>query len=118
MVQLNAQQEEAKNLIVKWFNSNPSGENLIFTLAGYAGVGKTFLIDYIINEVLKLPKNKVAFVAPTGKAASLLVQKGNKATTIHRLVYNYVDSEKKDKNGNAIPKFIKKSDIPNFKISV
>ena len=30
MVQLNAQQEEAKNLIVKWFNGNPSGENLIF----------------------------------------------------------------------------------------
>lgn len=118
MVQLNTQQEEAKNLIVKWFNNNPSGENLIFTLAGYAGVGKTFLIDYVINEVLKLPKNKVAFVAPTGKAASLLVQKGNRATTIHRLVYNYVDSEKKDKNGNAIPKFIKKSEIPNFKLIV
>lgn len=118
MVTLNAQQEEAKNLIVKWFNSDPSGENLIFTLAGYAGVGKTFLIDYVINEVLKLPKNKVAFVAPTGKAASLLVQKGNRATTIHRLVYNYVDSEKKDKNGNAIPKFVKKSEIPNFKLIV
>ena len=118
MVTLNAQQEEAKNLIVKWFNSDPSGENLIFTLAGYAGVGKTFLIDYVINEVLKLPKNKVAFVAPTGKAASLLVQKGNRATTIHRLVYNYVDSEKKDKNGNAIPMFVKKSEIPNFKLIV
>ena len=39
MVTLNAQQEEAKDLIVKWFNNDPSGENLIFTLAGYAGVG-------------------------------------------------------------------------------
>lgn len=118
MIELNAQQEEAKDLIVKWFRSRPSGDNLIFTLAGYAGVGKTFLIDYIINDVLNLPKNKVAFVAPTGKAASLLVQKGNKATTIHRLVYTCLDSELRDKQGKKIPLFIKKSEIPNFNLIV
>ena len=88
---LTAQQEKAKNLISKWWNED---NNQIFVLAGYAGTGKTFLVDYIVKNVLKLEKERVAFVAPTGKAASILIKKGRtEASTIHRLIYNAVEKE-------------------------
>ena len=42
---LNEQQEEAKNKIVSWFEQARKGGNQIFTLAGYAGTEKTYLIN-------------------------------------------------------------------------
>lgn len=56
-----------------------------FLLAGCAGTGKTHLARRIADE---LAGDAVAFVAPTGKAASVLRSKGcDNAATIHSQIY-------------------------------
>jgi exodeoxyribonuclease-5 len=71
------------------------------TLGGFAGSGKTTLISHLI----KLLPNFVV-CAFTGKAASVLRQKGVHANTIHSLIYRpMVDDSgniKKSKYGNPI----------------
>ena len=47
---LTSDQENAKNLIVEWFLNT---DNRIFVLSGYAGTGKTFLINHVVQEVHK-----------------------------------------------------------------
>lgn len=121
-IKLNEQQEKAKDLIVDWFK-NKTNEKLIFVLAGYAGTGKTFLINHIIKNELNL-EGKVAFIAPTGKAASVLIQRGStNACTIHKLIYNRVEKESQTEiNGKIIKtkrfEFVKKTSIPNYKLIV
>jgi exodeoxyribonuclease-5 len=57
-------------------------------IAGYAGVGKSTLIRFIIAE-LNLPREHVAYIAYTGKAAQVLRNKGcPNAMTAHRLLYH------------------------------
>lgn len=116
---LTKQQEEAKDLIVKWFNYETSKDNQIFTLAGYAGTGKSFLISHIVLDVLGLNEDSVAYITPTGKAASVLVKRGIKnASTIHRLIYIAEDSDELDAKGKPKPKFTKKKEIPPYKLIV
>ena len=80
-VTLTADQENAKNLIVEWFTNT---DDKIFVLSGYAGTGKTFLIDYVVRQELKLSVGVEAmFVSPTGKAAANLVRCGCVAGTVH-----------------------------------
>lgn len=56
-------------------------------ISGYAGSGKSTLIQFII-DALNLPPDRVAYVAFTGKAANVLRQKGcPNATTAHKLLY-------------------------------
>lgn len=56
-------------------------------IAGYAGTGKTTLVQFIIKE-LKLKKSDVVFISYTGKAALVLRNKGNEnSMTAHRLLY-------------------------------
>ena len=43
---LTPDQENAEKLIKEWFFNT---DNLVFVLAGYAGTGKTFLIDRIVR---------------------------------------------------------------------
>ena len=82
---LTAEQEIAKNLISEWFFNT---DNQVFVLSGYAGTGKTFLIDYIVREVLHLRAGENAvFISPTGKAAANLVKNGTAAGTVHSLIY-------------------------------
>ncbi len=84
-VQLTADQERAKNLIAEWFFN---GGEAKFVLAGYAGTGKTFLINYVVKHVLGLKAgSEAAFVSPTGKAATVLAQGGTVAGTVHSLIY-------------------------------
>ena len=102
-VKLTTDQENAKNLIVEWFTNT---DDKIFVLSGYAGTGKTFLIDYITREVLRLKiGTEAVFVSPTGKAASNLVRYGAVAGTVHSLIY-YRDGEEfdVDENGEIIEK--------------
>lgn len=57
-------------------------------IAGYAGSGKSTLVQYIIQE-LHIPESKIAYVAYTGKAALVLKSKGCPgATTAHKLLYH------------------------------
>ena len=111
---MTSDQENAKNLISEWFFNT---DDQIFVLSGYAGTGKTFLIDYVVRETLKLKIGKEAvFVSPTGKAAANLVKSGTVAGTVHSLIY-IRDQEDfdVDENGEIIERrelnFIKRQSI-------
>lgn len=71
-------------------------------IAGYAGVGKSTLIKFIISA-LEIDPDKVAYIAYTGKAAQVLRNKGNYgAMTAHRLLYKSL--QKPDGTFVHIPK--------------
>ena len=113
-VVLTLAQENAKKLIEEWFFNT---DDQVFVLSGYAGTGKTFLIDYVVREILKLDVGKEAvFVSPTGKAAANLVRNGTVAGTVHSLIY-VRDGEEfdVDENGEIIERkelsFIKREKI-------
>lgn len=58
----------------------------IFILRGYAGTGKTTMIQTVVEEISKY--TSVVLMAPTGRAARVLASKTNhKASTIHRAIY-------------------------------
>lgn len=113
-IELTRDQENAKNLIVEWFINT---DNQAFVLSGYAGTGKTFLIDYVVREVLRLKAGEEAvFVSPTGKAAANLVKNGTIAGTVHSLIYRLdEDAFDVDENGEIIERdelfFVKKEKI-------
>ncbi len=94
-------QENAKNLIYEWFFNT---DNQVFVLSGYAGTGKTFLIDYVVREVLHLKAgDEAVFVSPTGKAAANLVKNGTVAGTVHSLIYMRDGEEfDVDENGELV----------------
>lgn len=57
-------------------------------IAGYAGTGKSTLINFIIAALDVDPVTEVCYVAFTGKAATVLQQKGcHNAITAHKLLY-------------------------------
>lgn len=89
---LNADQREADKRICDWFRHST---RQTFVLTGYAGTGKTSLLKHTVCESLKLePDASVAFVTPTGKAATVLIKKGIAACTVHRLIYQTINEEK------------------------
>lgn len=108
-------QENAKNLIAEWYFNT---DDLVFVLSGYAGTGKTFLIDYTVREVLGLKiGEEAAFVSPTGKAAANLVKKGTAAGTVHSLIYVRDEEDYDvDENGEIVEldelHFIKREKLP------
>ena len=56
-------------------------------ISGYAGSGKSTLVKFII-EALDIPEEQVCYACFTGKAAQVLLKKGNKnVCTLHRLLY-------------------------------
>lgn len=91
-IELNNEQLDAAELATDWFRKWQRRENRkkqVFFLSGGAGTGKTTLAQYIV-KACGLSNAQVAFIAPTGKAASRLKQKGcTNARTLHQFVYNY-----------------------------
>ncbi len=56
-------------------------------ISGYAGTGKSTLVRFII-EALSVPEEDVCYATFTGKAAQVLLKKGNKnVSTLHKLLY-------------------------------
>lgn len=86
-MEFNAGQLEGFEKLAKWFrNGSPASE--IFFLSGEAGTGKTTWAKGGVNH-LGLRPHEVVYIAPTGKAASRLRQKGcDGAKTLHQYVYN------------------------------
>ena len=111
---LTPDQENAEKLIKEWFFNT---DNLVFVLAGYAGTGKTFLIDRIVRESLHLKAGTEAvFVTPTGKAATVLIKNGTVAGTVHSLIYTRNEDDLDvDENGEIVERetlsFTKKEKI-------
>lgn len=75
---LSVMQTNAVKDIIRWYMS----DDQFYVLAGYAGTGKTFLIQYIIDE-LKIAYKDVMFMTFTGKAALVLTQKSGGKFTCH-----------------------------------
>lgn len=94
-MELNNEQLIAKDKIIDWYNNS---DKQVFFLSGFAGTGKSTLITYILQHELKIPPWKVKFCTPTGKAATVLLNKGSTASTIHRLIY----IPDKDQYGNPV----------------
>ena len=109
---LTADQSEAASLIEEWFFHR---NTQIFVLCGYAGTGKTFLVDYIVRQLGLVPGKSAVFVAPTGKAASVLIRAGVPAATVHSLIYTREEDIEVDENGEVISerflRFVKKETI-------
>ena len=111
-VTLTPDQEEAEQLIEEWFFNL---SNQIFVLCGYAGTGKTFLIDHAVRRMGLVAGESAVFVAPTGKAASVLIRGGTPAGTVHSLIYMREEDIEVDENGEVISerflRFVKKPSI-------
>ncbi len=109
---LTADQAEAAELIAEWFlHLNTQ----IFVLCGYAGTGKTFLVDYIVRYLGLVPGESAVFVAPTGKAASVLIRGGTPAGTVHSLIYTREEDIEVNEDGEVISerflRFVKKEKL-------
>ncbi len=119
-VTLTSDQEDAAALVREWFFHL---SNQIFVLCGYAGTGKTFLINYIVRDLGLIPGESAVFVAPTGKAASVLVRNGTPAGTVHSLIYTREEDIEVDENGEVISerflRFVRKEKIePKIRLIV
>jgi len=83
-MELTPKQEEGLKIALQRFKEH---ERYV-TISGYAGVGKTTLVKFIISA-LDVEERRVAYATYTGKAAEVLRKKGNKnAMTLHRLLYD------------------------------
>lgn len=89
IIEFNSQQKAAIEKAVGWYKGwmDYKHRNQVFFLAGYAGTGKTSVAKTIAD--LCAPAHRVVYIAPTGKAASRLRQKGcRNAKTLHQFIYN------------------------------
>ncbi|WP_053991290.1 ATP-dependent RecD-like DNA helicase [Mangrovimonas sp. TPBH4] len=85
-VQLNIQQQQIFDKILAFLESETHNT---FILGGYAGTGKTFLMQHLAN---RLNQNQKTFhlLASTGRAASVLKGKTNFETqTVHSFIYHF-----------------------------
>ena len=110
MILTNKQEEALKIAIEKFKN-----KDRFVVISGYAGSGKTTLVKFIISALEQFgidPEEDVCYSTFTGKAAQVLLKKGNKnVSTLHKLLYE------------SIPKpdgtfFRKKKEFIGYKIIV
>lgn len=100
-VPFNEQQIAGINAVEDWYKSWRNGmrQKQVFFFAGYAGTGKTTCAFEIATRCCG-SINQVEFIAPTGKAASRLRQKGcHHARTMHQFIYRL---RGEDEEGNPI----------------
>lgn len=96
---LTDEQRDAAGAIIEFVAKGAPGH---IALSGYAGTGKTTVIGHVGRELAKLfPGLRVAWCAPTGKAASVLKKKlgdfgalssAARVGTVHGCIYN-IDSK-------------------------
>ena len=96
-IELNRQQIHALYDIESWWHKR---NDQIFEISGAAGTGKTFLVNYFIEQIGLEPRD-VAFTAFAGKAAMQLARNGLPASTIHSLIYDHEKVADLDENGKV-----------------
>ena len=85
-MELTDKQNTALNIAVQRFHDKEK----YTVISGYAGSGKTSLVKYIV-AALHIPETSVCYATYTGKAAQVLMRKGNKnISTLHKLLYDTV----------------------------
>jgi len=83
---LNTDQKEAFKAIKKFLEQSQANT---FVLKGYAGTGKTFLMQYL-GKWLQEKEHNFCLLAATGRAATVLRGKtGFSAKTVHSELYNF-----------------------------
>ncbi|MCF3934728.1 ATP-dependent RecD-like DNA helicase [Acuticoccus sp. M5D2P5] len=98
--ELTAEQDAALKAVDRWLK-DPDARQW-FYLAGYAGVGKTFLAKRFAESV----SGRVLYGAFTGKAAQVMRTMGcTGATTIHSMIYSA-------RNDDGITNFVLNKDSP------
>lgn len=109
MVLTTKQQEGLETAVARFHEGKPWT-----CIAGYAGSGKSTLVKFII-EALQIPKEEVCYVAFTGKAATVLKQKGcANAVTAHKLLYKALPKS----DGTFIFKEKEKCELGNYSVIV
>lgn len=92
-VKLTPSQEVAVNKCLEWYKNGCKKQ--VFRLYGAAGTGKSFIVGEIIKR-LKIHIEDVAFATPTGKAATVLMQRfkyPNISTLCHLIYVPYTKDE-------------------------
>ena len=69
--QLTEQQQSVLDNIKKFLDSDSS----VFILKGYAGTGKTTMVKQIVDYITNSLHKKASLMAPTGRAARVLLLK-------------------------------------------
>ena len=88
-MELNRKQEEGLRIAVERYKLREP----YTVIAGYAGTGKSTLIQFIVSA-LNLDPDRVAYIAYTGKAAQVLRNKGcANVMTAHRLLYKSIQKD-------------------------
>lgn len=83
-IELTQKQAEGLRIAVQRYQNNEQWT----CISGYAGSGKSTLIKFIISALGVNPKEEVCYIAFTGKAVTVLKQKGcPNAVTAHKLLY-------------------------------
>ena len=117
---LTGQQHEAYKLIKEWIHTRKNKSNMVFRLGGLAGVGKDYLLRYLV-EALGYDQSQCYVTAYTGQAVNVMRQNGILAKTIHSTFMEaydtilYKDGKPVIKRGSpvVITKFKKRKSIPS-----
>lgn len=96
---LDEYQLEGYSIIKQWWDTQKKigGVARPLVISGVGGAGKTSLISVALPDLQTGMSNpvRIAYCAPTGKAASVMISKGLDASTIHSLIYHCTTQEDK-----------------------
>lgn len=107
---LNEIQKIGASMLVEWASS---AKRTPFILSGYAGTGKTSML-LVALAMAGYSLDKVLFMAPTGKAASVMRSKGMNSQTIHSAIYNV----RQDAYGNTSFEIVDREDLDYYEVFV
>lgn len=92
-------QKEVKSLFKKWHRQQ---NEQVLEIGGYAGVGKSTILEPMFSEAGIDIETEVLAMAYTGRAAGNLASKGIPASSMHSALMNTIEVPKTDKDGNEI----------------
>ena len=85
-MELTKKQEQGLKIAIERYKNNEK----YTCIAGYAGSGKSTLVKFIV-AALNISEDDVCYATFTGKAAQVLLKKGNKnVSTLHKLLYKSI----------------------------